>query len=80
MAGTRRNYAIPATRETAGTGRAKAMTIHYRPPALSAAAKMNRMSKYAFAMRKATRAQSQQAADNAEAALRQVRGEDKPES
>jgi len=55
------------------------MTIHYRPPALSAAAKMNRMNKVVVAMRKATRAQSQQAADNAEAALRRERGEDEPE-
>ena len=55
------------------------MSVHYRPPALSAAAKMNRMSKYAFAMRKATRAQSQQAANNAEAALRRDRGEEEPE-
>jgi hypothetical protein len=75
MAGTRRNYAIPATRETAGTGRAKAMTIHYRPPALSAAAKMNRMNKTIVAVRKATRAASRQAADNAEAAARRERGE-----
>ena len=55
------------------------MSVHYRPPALSAAAKMNRMSKYAFDMRRATRAASQQAADNAEAALRRDRGEEEPE-
>jgi hypothetical protein len=40
---------------------------------------MNRMSKYAFSMRRATRAASQQAADNAEAALRRDRGEEEPE-
>ena len=55
------------------------MTIHYRPPALNAAAKMNRMNKVAVAMKKATRAQSQQAADNAEAALRRDRGEEDKE-
>ena len=55
------------------------MSVHYRPPALSAAAKMNRMSKYAFTMRRATRSASQQAADNAEAALRRDRGEEEPE-
>lgn len=52
------------------------MAIHYRPPALSAAAKMNRMNKVVTAMRKATRAASQQAAENAEAALCRDRGED----
>jgi len=41
---------------------------------------MNHINRVVAAMRKATRTQSQQAADNAEAALRQVRGEDKPES
>ena len=55
------------------------MTTHYRPPALSATAKMNRMNKVVVAMRKATRAQSQQAEDNAEAALRRNRGEEEPE-
>lgn len=53
------------------------MTIHYRP--LTASVKMAKMSRQTFAMRKATRAQSQQAADNAEAALRRDRGEDEPE-
>ncbi len=45
------------------------MNPHYQPPALSAAAKLRRMSKTAQALRQATRAASQKAADNAETVL-----------
>lgn len=51
------------------------MTIHTRSPALSAAAKMNRMNKVVVALRKAARAQSQKTVENAETALKRDQGE-----
>jgi len=55
------------------------LSVNYRPPALSAAAKMNRMHKAAVAMRRATRANSQKTVENIEALLRLERGEDESE-
>jgi hypothetical protein len=52
------------------------MSVYYRQPALSAAANMNRINRVAVSMRRATRAAIQQAAENAEVALRLERGEE----